>query len=110
MFYYPHYIRGCFYEELSSIPLLQKQKAQLIDLRNPDTFSKSHLAGFINIPYSTLNSQLHRVRKNYPVYLLCDNGQKSEIAATDLCTLGYKAYSFIGGYHHYSYQIDTSLY
>lgn len=110
MFYYDYYMRGCFYQDLATIPTLQQQKAQLIDLRSSTTFEYAHIPGFINIPYSQIYQQLQYIDKRYPVYFLCDNGQKSEIVASDLCAHGYQAYSFIGGYNHYHYQPDQSLY
>lgn len=110
MFYYDYYMRGCYYQDLSTIPSLLQQKAQLIDLRNHTTYEQSHIPGFINIPYSQIYQQLHYIDKHYPVYFLCDNGQKSEIVASELCAKGFQAYSFIGGYNHYRYLPDQSLY
>lgn len=110
MFYNNFYMRSCFYEDLATIPSLIEQKAQLIDLREKDHFDRSHLPGFVNIPYSQIYQQLAYINKNYPVYFLCDNGRHSEVVAGDLCAHGYRAYSFIGGYNHYQQKTDPSIY
>lgn len=110
MYYDNFYMRGCYYQDLNTIPTLVKQHAQLIDLRKKEYYEASHIPGFINIPFHYFNQYLNHINKNNPVYLLCDNGHLSEIIASDLCLKGYRAYSFIGGYNHYQHPIDLSLY
>lgn len=110
MYFNPFSLRGCYYQDLNSIPSLVASKAQLIDLRETYDFQYSHIHGFINIPYRQLLTQLDKIDKQLPVYFLCETGKKSEAIATELCSRGYRAYSFIGGYLHYHQFEDKSLY
>lgn len=101
------YFRHNIYVSLDQIPILYKQKAILIDIRDHYTYQQSHLPGFINIPYSQMPTTLP---KDKPLFLLCDTGQKSADLALKLNTLGYNTYSFLGGYQHLQTPYDPSLY
>ena len=45
------------------------KKAQVIDLREPDTFNAGHILGARNMPYSQFKIYKSSLRKDMPVYL-----------------------------------------
>ncbi len=57
--------------------------ARLIDVRNPEDFSKKHIPGAINLPLEKLNQQLDELRDQC-VVLYCQRGVLSQIAARSL--------------------------
>ncbi|WP_425455173.1 rhodanese-like domain-containing protein [Aquisalibacillus elongatus] len=73
------------------------RKAQLIDVREPNEFERGHILGARNIPMSQLKTRLLEVRKDQPVYLYCQSGQRSLRAATILKKNGYQDLNHLKG-------------
>lgn len=73
----------------------------LVDLRRPSDFSKKHLLGARNIPYSELNDFIQTLPKNRPILLYCDRGSASLLAGKQLSQLGMEVISVIGGISAY---------
>ncbi len=75
---------GC--EPLKAIEweaLEQKQDLkQLIDVRTIQEYSESHLESAIHIPLDTLEQEQHKIDFSQTVYLICQSGKRSAIAAT----------------------------
>jgi hydroxyacylglutathione hydrolase len=76
--------------ELDVVLILQQEGAQLIDVRDPDEFSKAHLAGSINIglggQYATWAGTL--LNREKPIVLIANPGCEQE-AATRLGRIGF---------------------
>ncbi len=76
--------------ELDVVLILQQESAQLIDVRDPDEFSKAHLAGSINIglggQYATWAGTL--LNREKPIVLIANPGREQE-AATRLGRIGF---------------------
>lgn len=55
--------------------------ANLIDVRGPDEFKKSHLPHSINVPIFSLRMYLKTLNRHQPIIVICKNGKASETAA-----------------------------
>lgn len=64
---------------------------KLIDVRTPGEYEENGLNGAVNIPLSKILLNPYRVAENVriPVFLYCDRGYQSEIAAGCLSTAGF---------------------
>lgn len=59
------------------------------------------MEGFRNIPVDELRERLDEIEKEKPVYVICQSGLRSYIAARILDGNGYEAYNFSGGFRFY---------
>lgn len=75
--------------------------AVLLDTRTVGEYAQGHIEGFINIPVDELRDRLDEVEKDKPVYIICQSGLRSYIAARILEGNGFEAYNFSGGYRFY---------
>ncbi|HQV23238.1 MAG: rhodanese-like domain-containing protein [Moraxellaceae bacterium] len=66
--------------------LINKQKALVIDLRDPTEFKKGHITGSHNIPYAKLNDKNNHFPKDRPIVFVCNLGQVAGTAAKTLKT------------------------
>lgn len=73
----------------------------LLDVRTVEEYSGGHIEGFENIPVDELREHLDEIEKEKPVYVICQSGLRSYIAARILEGNGYKAYNFSGGFRFY---------
>jgi len=84
------------------------RKAQLIDVREPNEFENGHILGARNIPLSQMKIRLKEIRPDKPVYLYCQNAQRSARAAQLLYKKGYKElYHLKGGFKKWTGKIKT---
>lgn len=84
------------------------RKAQLIDVREPKEFENGHILGARNIPLSQLKMRLLEIRKDKPVYLYCQSGQRSGRAAQILRRKGYKdLYHLKGGFKKWTGKVKV---
>lgn len=75
------------------------RKAQVIDVREKDTFDAGHILGARNMPYPTLKTMVASIRKDQPVYLYDQKKALSIRAANLLRKNGFKnIYILKGGY------------
>ncbi|KAF1296789.1 sulfurtransferase [Enterococcus sp. JM4C] len=75
------------------------RKAQVIDVREKDTFDAGHILGARNIPYTVLKQSYGSIRKDQPVYIYDQKKSMSIRAAAKLRKQGYKdIYLLKGGY------------
>lgn len=72
---------------------------QLVDVRTPAEFKTFFIDNAHNINYnaSDFNQQVQKLDKSKPVFLYCNNGQRSSKAAAELSELGYQVYVLDGG-------------
>ena len=74
------------------------RKAQVIDVREKDTFDAGHILGARSMPYSMLKTTIGSLRKDQPVYLYDQKKALSIRAANLLRKNGYTdIYILIGG-------------
>ncbi|MDR1871026.1 MAG: FAD-dependent oxidoreductase [Deltaproteobacteria bacterium] len=88
------------WSEVDDLP--KSGEALLVDVRGEDEFSQGHLPGFINVPLKTLRAQLAGWDRAKPVYVNCEGGLRSYIAARILSQNGFTALYLSGGYRLYS--------
>ncbi|NSS28966.1 rhodanese-like domain-containing protein [Enterococcus faecalis] len=75
------------------------RKAQVIDVREKDTFDAGHILGARSMPYSMLKTTIGSLRKDQPVYLYDQKKALSIRAANLLRKNGYiDIYILKGGY------------
>lgn len=75
------------------------RKAQVIDVREKDTFDAGHILGARSMPYSMLKTTIGSLRKDQPVYLYDQKKALSIRAANLLRQNGYTdIYILKGGY------------
>ncbi|EPH79047.1 TPA: rhodanese-like domain-containing protein [Enterococcus faecalis] len=75
------------------------RKAQVVDVREKDTFDAGHILGARSMPYSMLKTTIGSLRKDQPVYLYDQKKALSIRAANLLRKNGYTdIYILKGGY------------
>jgi hydroxyacylglutathione hydrolase len=72
---------------------------QIVDVRNPDEWSKGHLPGAHHIPLAALPDRVGELDKSASIVLHCQGGGRSSIAASFLQSLGISnVTNLAGGY------------
>ena len=82
------------------VQLMNREKAIVIDVCEPDEFARGHVIGAKNLPLGQLEAKLGQLVKNKstPVIMVCQVGARSARAAAAAQKLGYeKAQSLAGG-------------
>lgn len=74
------------------VQLVNKSDAVVIDLRDSNEFSNGHIAGALNIPFTTLEKRIKEFAqyKDKPIVLVCKMGQHSSSAGKKLMAEGYQ--------------------
>jgi len=86
---------------------ISKGKVQLVDVRTKGEFMSGHIKGAKNIDFfqgSAFETAFSKLRKDVPVYIYCQSGNRSQKAAKRLVDLGFtKVYDLRGGYRSWSH-------
>lgn len=71
--------------------LINREDAQVVDLRNANEFKTGYISGAINIPNDNLDARITELEKykDKPVILVCKSGQSSAAAAAKLEKAGF---------------------
>lgn len=83
-----------------AVMLMNREKAVVVDVCQPDEFAAAHVAGAKNIPLADLEAKLAGAIKNKatPVILVCASGLRSSKAVGIATKLGFeRAQSLAGG-------------
>ena len=81
-----------------ALPGVAAAYSQFIDVRTPAEYSSGHADRARNIPLDELTTSLDKLEKNEPVYLICQSGHRSKLAADMLVKAGFpQAISIAGG-------------
>lgn len=83
-----------------AVLLMNKEKANIIDVRRPDEFKTGSIAGAKNIEITKLDAQLASTVKNKeaPMVLICASGARSKGALRLAQKLGYtRVFTMSGG-------------
>lgn len=75
--------------------------AMLLDVRTAGEYADGHIEGFRNIPVDELRERIHEIDSGKPVYVICQSGLRSYIAARILEGNGFETYNFSGGFRYY---------
>ena len=84
----------------AAVHLINREKAVVIDVCEPDEFAAGHVGGSKNVPLGDLEKKLAAAvkNKNVPLILVCQTGARSTSAAMIAKKLGYEqAQSLAGG-------------
>jgi len=83
-----------------AVQRINREKAVIVDVREPAEYGAGHITNAKNIPLSQLDERLPQTAKNkaVPVVLVCDKGPRSVRAEAAAKKLGYeKAQALAGG-------------
>lgn len=83
-----------------AVQSINREKAVVVDVREPEEYVAGHITNAKNIPLSQLEERLPQVAKNktVPVVLVCDKGGRAVRAEAVAKKLGYeKAQTLAGG-------------
>jgi rhodanese-related sulfurtransferase len=83
----------------AAVQLMNREKAVVVDVCEPDEFARGHLGGSKNLPLSQLEAKLPALVKNkaLPVILVCQSGARSARALAIAKKLGYEQAQSLGG-------------
>jgi len=84
----------------AAVQLINREKAVVVDVCQPEEFAQGHIVGAKNIPLADLEAKLPGLVKNkaLPVVLVCQSGARSGRAVATAKKLGYEqAQSLAGG-------------
>jgi rhodanese-related sulfurtransferase len=82
-----------------AVLLINREKAVVIDVCEPNEFAAGHVGGAKNVPLSELEAKLAGVAKNksVPLILVCQSGARSGRAVAIAKKLGYEQAQSLGG-------------
>lgn len=86
-------------QDVAALPM--DGSVTLLDTRTPQEFARGHIDGFFNIPVDDLRENLGQIPPGRPVYIICQSGLRSYIAARILSGNGFDCYNFSGGFRYY---------
>ena len=82
-----------------AVLLMNREKAVVVDVREPEEFAAGYIAGSKNIPAKDLQTKLTLAvkNKNVPLILVCQTGLRSGRALAVARQLGYEQARSLGG-------------
>lgn len=89
--------------------LAEDKSVTLVDVRTPEEYASSHIAGSILVPDYDLGAQAAKVLpdKNKPVIVYCRSGNRSRTSALWLLKQGYTDVYDLGGISRWPYGTVT---
>ena len=93
------------------VPSLKRDgSVTLLDVRTEEECAASGIIeGFVNIPVDVLRERIDEIPLGKPVYVICQSGLRSYVAARILAGRGYEVYNFAGGYRFYDVVVNDRL-
>lgn len=78
---------------------VNREDAQLIDIRSADDFKKGHITGARNMPLAQFAAQLSSLEKNKdaPIIVICQAGMSAQGAAKQLIQAGFSKVAVLRG-------------
>ncbi len=81
--------------------LEQGYTGRIVDLRDPESFYRSHLYDAENYPYEELMENPSVLTGEAPVLFYCSRGSESMLACNYYSRQGLEVYNLGGGYRYY---------
>ncbi len=97
-----------YYDDEPTLP--RDGSVTLLDVRTAEEFATGNINGFVNIPVDELRERAGELDKDKPVYVICQSGLRSYIAARILAGRGFEVYNFAGGYRFYAAVVRDKLF
>jgi rhodanese-related sulfurtransferase len=84
---------------LLAVAKMNDSNTLIIDVREPQEFTQSHIETAVNIPLSKLSEQLSKLEahKKDPMLIVCQNGTRSSSAGKILTKAGFEQVFVIAG-------------
>lgn len=73
----------------------------IVDVRSPEAFAKSHIPMAINLPLEEIERGNITLPKTKIIFVYCENGGSSALAARILADKGYQVRNAVGGLKEY---------
>ena len=95
-------LRGAGQGALSAqgaVQMINRERAVVVDVREPEEFASGHAAGSRNVPLNQLEEKLPGAVKNksLPVLLMCASGARAQRAVAIAKKLGYEQAQAVAG-------------
>lgn len=71
-------------------------RPMLVDVRSPSEYATGHIAGALNIPLEEVESRVDDLRCGVATVVVCESGQRADMAVTRLRTQGIEACALVG--------------
>ncbi|MDQ0568711.1 rhodanese-related sulfurtransferase [Variovorax paradoxus] len=82
-----------------AVQLINRERAVLVDVREPEEFATGHMIGAKNVPLNLLEEKLAGAvkNKNVPLLLVCATGARAQRAVAMAKKLGYEQAQAVSG-------------
>ncbi|SDH93700.1 Rhodanese-related sulfurtransferase [Variovorax sp. OV700] len=82
-----------------AVQLINRERAVLVDVREPEEFATGHMIGAKNVPLNLLEEKLTGTvkNKNVPLLLVCATGARAQRAVAMAKKLGYEQAQAVAG-------------
>ena len=94
-----NFLRG--FTEVAHWEALKETSPVILDVRDPDEFSKGHVKNAVNIPLPVLRKRMSELPNDREIWAHCVVGQRSHYATRILSQNGFNAKNLSGGYLTY---------
>ena len=104
---------GASYTQISQDEAMQMMQDQtdylIVDVRRPDEFAESHIAGAINVPNEEITDEMPELLpdKDQLLLIYCRSGNRSKEASQKLADIGYTNVYEFGGINTWEGDIVT---
>ena len=82
-----------------AVQLINRERAVVVDVREPEEFAAGHVTGAKNVPLNQLEQKLPAAVKNksLPLLLVCATGARAQRAVATAKKLGYEQAQAVAG-------------
>ncbi|MDR6857149.1 rhodanese-like domain-containing protein [Variovorax guangxiensis] len=82
-----------------AVQLINRERAVVVDVREPEEFAAGHMTGARNVPLNQLEEKLAAAVKNktVPLLLVCATGSRAQRAVAVAKKLGYEQAQAVAG-------------
>ena len=82
-----------------AVQLINRERAVVVDVREPEEFAAGHMTGAKNVPLNQLEEKLTAAVKNkaVPLLLVCATGSRAQRAVAVAKKLGYEQVQAVAG-------------
>ena len=82
-----------------AVQLINRERAVVVDVREPEEFAAGHVTGAKNVPLNQLEQKLPATVKNksLPLLLVCATGARAQRAVATARKLGYEQAQAVAG-------------